>query len=86
MIKASVILKNVNENCVYAIDCESEENVFFKFEGVSKFFIEEMHAGKSEQEVIDSAVKKFSGVDKKQVQNDFQDFLITIKDFALTES
>lgn len=83
MIKHSVILKNVNENCVYAIDCESEDNVFFKFEGVSKLFLEELQAGKSKEEIIACVMDKFTGVDKHQVETDYQDFLQSIESFSI---
>ena len=83
-LKPSVILKQVNEECVFAIDCESEEDSFYKFENASKFFIEALHKGSSNQEIIQMAHLQFSKISKEKIEKDFKEFLKTIKSFNLT--
>ncbi len=84
-LKNSIILKQVNAECVFAIDCESEEDSFFKFENASKFFLETLHQGADQQEIIDKSIAHFSGVDKKQIEEDFNEFLQMLEEFGIIQ-
>ncbi len=84
-LKSSIILKQVNDQSVFAIDCESEEDSFFKFENASKFFLEALHQGASNEEIIEKSLTHFSTISKEQIENDFNDFLKTIEEFGIIQ-
>lgn len=85
-LKDSIILKTVNEQCVFAVDCNDENDFYFKFNGAAKFFIEQLKEGKSEDEILMLAISTFTGCDKKQVKNDWDDFVQSIQNFKLVKA
>ncbi len=82
-LRSSVILKPVNTNCVYALDCEDTGEFFFKFEGVSKIFIELINNAIEENELLLNVQAMFPDVEAKQIETDFKDFVSTIKELNL---
>lgn len=83
-IKDCVILKEVNEDCIYAVDCNAEDDdVYFKFSGPAKIFLEKLKDGKSEKEILDFVLKTFDDCDPNQVKTDWDDFVNTIKELNL---
>ncbi len=82
-LRPSIILKPVNPNCVYALDCEDTENYFFKFEGVSKIFIESVYDG-IEKSILQKKVEElFPMIKAKQIEEDLEDFIKTIQEHNL---
>lgn len=85
-LKDSIILKIVNEDCVYAIDCNESDDVYFKFNGPAKFFIEKLKEGKSESEILKLTASAFTDCDRTQVKNDWDDFIKSIQEFKLANN
>lgn len=83
-LKDAIILKDVNEDCVYAMDCVSDDDNYFKFNGPAKFFIEHLKEGKQEEEILELVIKTYTDCTKDQVRADWNDFIDTIKKFKLT--
>lgn len=84
-LKPSVILKQVNEESTFAIDCELDDDYFFKFEGPSKLFLEALNEGKSKDQIIQDTAAKFGDVDVSQIEADYDDFIKTLKEFGLSQ-
>lgn len=84
-LKSSVLLKPVNPNCVYALDCASPEEVFYKFEDVSKIFIENIFKGIERSELLNEVKKIYSTATDEQISNDLDDFLATIEGYDLLD-
>ena len=82
-LKDSVILKKVNSNCVYSINCEDPEDFFFKFEGVSKIFIENVAVGIEENELVKLVVSQFPNTAQDDIERDLRDFTSTIEEHKL---
>ena len=82
-LRSSIVLKTVNANCIYALDCEDESSFFFKFEGVSKIFIEYVHKGTNQDKLLSEVKSFFPDVSSQQIEGDFEDFLQTIRTHKL---
>jgi hypothetical protein len=72
--KTSIILKDVNETCVYAVDLEDDSNSFVKFEGPAYYFVHGIYEKKTLHEIFQSVQENYE-VDESQLQKDF-DFTV----------
>lgn len=82
-LKDGLITKNINASCIYLIDCNSDEDAFFKFQGPSKTFVEMIRSNHLMDDIIEKVSSEFDDTSKTQVQADFEDFIATLKDFDL---
>jgi hypothetical protein len=85
-LKDSVILKKLNADCVYAINCEDPEDYFFKFEGVSKIFIENAVTGIEEKDLIILVSNLFPKTTQEEIKRDLEDFTQTIQGHNLLKT
>lgn len=84
-IKPNIFLKST-ENLVYAMDLESNSPDIFRFEGPAAIFIKGVFNKESPEEIHKLVLETFSDCTAEQVQNDYKNFVESIRDYGFIQS
>jgi hypothetical protein len=84
-LKNSIVFKDVNEDCIYAVDCLGEDESFYQFEGPAKIFMEALKEGQSKEDIIKKVLETFEGCTEDQVIKDWDSFVEDLGKFDLIE-
>jgi hypothetical protein len=81
-LSSSVVFKEVNENVVYALFLENENDEYFKFEGVSAKALKFASTQKSfeKEDIVNFILSTYSDAEKSQVEEDVKKLLDFFKD------
>jgi hypothetical protein len=81
-LKSTIIIKNVNEDVVFALDLADSEDRYYKFEGVSSVFLKMINAEASEEKIIEEILKTFEDTNPEQIKNDLTHFITKLEDLS----
>lgn len=78
-LKSTIIIKNVNEDVVFALDLADAEDRYYKFEGVSSAFLKMIHTETPEDKIIAEVLLAYEDCSPEQIKNDLNKFVTKLE-------
>ena len=78
-LKSTIVIKNVNEDVVFALDLADSEDRYYKFEGVSSSFLKLINAQTSEEKIIEEILKTYEDCTPEQIKKDLESLRLKLQ-------
>jgi hypothetical protein len=78
-LKSTIVIKNVNEDVVFALDLADSEDRYYKFEGVSSAFLKLINAHTSEEKIIEEILKTYEDCTPEQIKKDLESLRLKLQ-------
>lgn len=78
-LKSTIVIKNVNEEVVFALDLADTQDRYYKMEGVSSIFIKMINSQKDEEMIITEVMQSYEDCNREQIKRDLSLFVTKLQ-------